>query len=650
MSGEKQEGLIVWFGAVGPETKSQTELWFGAVGPTTKTELNIDKPYNRTTKIGATFGTYPKHEGKMSASINVESISNLKTVAEVDPNNHMNGEATIYPKVEEKTHVRLVVSGKENLPSRIEMELSNYLEGEAEVFGIGKEEAIAKIVVAIKDRLPAKISITPTNRMTGTVAIKEIPRVAKTLYPVKDSFVRSDVPRINYGDSSSMQLGYERTPYSSGELAEYKSIIQFDFIDVPDGAMIEKATMKLYPTYTSNSFSIHIQDNLTNWEEATVAWVNKPSVGNLSINHDINENDACIQVDVLEMVKRWVERENRVKNNGLTISSLKQEENFLTMFAREYEDKKLRPQLDIVYYDRDLSMSIDESEISVKARVAKDEVKTRRARIRILSQHGKDILPTSISMINPNLLPTNVKVSREALTTRLLVKGHEHLDTLMAIQESSVQELKSRTSVTREKIFTHLIVPEVETIRSKVLVEREGTKKIASALSLTREAIVGRVRVPYASKFLAEIEIQRLDKRMLKAGATVSRDFLKMVITTALKDTIHTQLHTSKEEDKNLNARLEVLKDGLEELYTKLELKYTKEINAHLKVISPFLPVNLTIQSTDKSKMGARIEVVSVMIHDLDVKIEVGNPRLLKSSIEVGEEWISYDFAYAFIM
>lgn len=125
----------------------------------------------------------------------------------------------------------------------------------------------------------------------------------------KDTFVSSNQPDTNFGIRSDMLLGYS---LGGENLGAVRPLLQFDTNSIPDGAIINNATLRIYLAGTSPAGDSNMGFKgvylTSSWSENTVTWnSHQPEWGS-----EIGIGNASSQLgwqegDVTPMVREWVD-------------------------------------------------------------------------------------------------------------------------------------------------------------------------------------------------------------------------------------------------------------------------------------------------------------------------------------------------------
>lgn len=172
----------------------------------------------------------------------------------------------------------------------------------------------------------------------------------KNIYASTDTFASEVMPDYNWDSSSSLNIG--RDPDSTrfwiyigcGNIKE----------QLPDGAIISNAKLRLYRISSNGTFSVGIQNVDTNWWSNLLTWNNRPNTYSPpeTVQTATGSNNTYISFDVTQHVKKWVEE--GLPNRGVC---LRQQSDCAAgetaLFASVETNETLhRPRLEIEYTSR----------------------------------------------------------------------------------------------------------------------------------------------------------------------------------------------------------------------------------------------------------------------------------------------------------
>jgi hypothetical protein len=97
-----------------------------------------------------------------------------------------------------------------------------------------------------------------------------------TLRPTDDTFVDSNNTSSNYGGQNYLQI----ENWQNAQIYDYKSMVwlKFNLSSVPDGAVVDDATLQLYPPIVDETFNVRAYSCPDNsWTELTLTYSNMPA-------------------------------------------------------------------------------------------------------------------------------------------------------------------------------------------------------------------------------------------------------------------------------------------------------------------------------------------------------------------------------------
>lgn len=173
-----------------------------------------------------------------------------------------------------------------------------------------------------------------------------------------DTYIDSSLPEYNFFDKDYYFLGYFKLNTS------YRVLMKFDMNEIPHGAVIEKAVLKLFCTRNDfmeqeNNFEIHTI--LSPWQSYAVTYENQPrfDIGNsiqMKADFSLYEN---INTDITELVKQWCKQP--YSNYGFLIKAENETsiESLVTLLSNRQGYREWKPYIE-------LSIDVPESAIDAK--------------------------------------------------------------------------------------------------------------------------------------------------------------------------------------------------------------------------------------------------------------------------------------------
>jgi hypothetical protein len=119
-----------------------------------------------------------------------------------------------------------------------------------------------------------------------------------TLKPTDDTYLDSSNPNSNYGEQNYLQI----TNYNSEINIAYESIVwlKFNLSSVPDGAVIDGATLQLRTSSVNGSFNVNAYSGsnflnvsaVVSWTESTLTYSDMPSYNTTSMSSVLVETSG----------------------------------------------------------------------------------------------------------------------------------------------------------------------------------------------------------------------------------------------------------------------------------------------------------------------------------------------------------------------
>lgn len=183
-----------------------------------------------------------------------------------------------------------------------------------------------------------------------------------TFYPLADTTILENSPKLNVGKTVDMWAGYDVTachPAFPGQ-QRARSLLQFDLSTVPVDLAITKATLHAELVLAcfrmdqlGQSSMIDVKPITTPWNEADVTWDSQPLLGETFGSIEIPLRSDLLkpyQVDVTPLVQQWLQ--NSATNQGLALIGPEASDRSAAIFGfatREWRGTGLDPHLEITY-------------------------------------------------------------------------------------------------------------------------------------------------------------------------------------------------------------------------------------------------------------------------------------------------------------
>ncbi|MGD0027542.1 MAG: DNRLRE domain-containing protein [Candidatus Bathyarchaeia archaeon] len=153
---------------------------------------------------------------------------------------------------------------------------------------------------------------------TQAISLAHAQAGAVTLNPKDNTYVDSLNPDLNYGGQNYLEISNWNFLSDT-----YEDIVwlKFDLSTVPDGAVVDMATLQLYTSMVDETFNVHAYSCSNNsWTELTLTYSNMPSYNTTSMDSvPVATNNQWYNWSVVDAVR------NALNNNPKSVTIVMQE-------------------------------------------------------------------------------------------------------------------------------------------------------------------------------------------------------------------------------------------------------------------------------------------------------------------------------------
>jgi hypothetical protein len=137
------------------------------------------------------------------------------------------------------------------------------------------------VVVLLGLALVCPLSIRTVNAQAGQTTLKV----------TDDTYVKSDSPNSNYGGLDDLMISDYQS--SGHQIYERMTWLKFNLSSVPDGAVVDIATLQLHTSVVDEQYDIHAYPCSNNsWTELTLTYSNMPSYNTTSMDSVLVKTDS----------------------------------------------------------------------------------------------------------------------------------------------------------------------------------------------------------------------------------------------------------------------------------------------------------------------------------------------------------------------
>lgn len=499
----------------------------------------------------------------------------------------------------------IIVPYRDDITSSITVKPHGRMKATAKVSPVYLSDLATTIDVKWTSNIVSTVGIRPQGKMSAVFNVIPPPKIESVLSPVKDAFVRSSVPRLNYGEEQEMLVGK-----TGGE--DFNSLLQFNLSAIPLGMKLLSAKLRLYVEQTSlagNPVSVYqIEED---WSEIGVTWASTPAYSKkiTEIYADVAKEYA--EVDILDIVKGWYS--GRLDNRGLFLNlNIRDDETFIRFGTRE-RGKGYAPQLVIEYQDLAVRSYAEVEQIShITAR--QSLYKDLTTRITVKSYWDKTELGCGLKVFNPNMLESFLQVNRGDMHSRIVVQRSDtsQLPSMITVSSKKDSVLETNLVVSRDFMNSTVVVRRSngDNLRSVVVIRNDGNQSITTELDISRPDMLSAIEVMSSSVLTSSLTVTGAGTNTLDSVMTVRRS-----------------------ESEDLNSAVEVWNNS--------------DLDGSITVKSGYLRSSIIIPFGANSDLVTKVRVAERYAKDLVTHIEIGDELTIQCTIVVVE---SDDGGYAFIL
>ena len=525
----------------------------------------------------------------------------------------------------------------------------------------------SNLFIPYRENLASSIKIKPKNKMTGTVEVLEPPTYYMELQAVKDSFVRSQIPTLNYGISQTLVVGYNGV-----ENDTFRTLIKFDTNQIPENSKIQSVKLRLFNrqnnTYTHQ---VGVYSVSTDWLEYGVTWANQPAVKTLIGVAELGAIGYS-DIDVTNIIREWYE--NPQSNHGFLIRAFNENLNQIEQFSSR-ENSINQPYLDIEY-KLDIIYSTGRSslesamfvhaygESSVSSSITIPEYNADRELQSSIRVTNYNYMMESSIDINKPLLPSEITVRQTVLddiNSSIVVRklGFDKLDSLLSISKpfinssivvrqkeyheltSSVlvqkwivdeDDLPSNLVISKPFVNSNLIVRQEESQEISGNIKLRFKQEISSNMHISRPTVNGNITVRQKDSTDLVSNVQVMLRQDIPSSISISKPFVHSGITIKNHENISGDIFVKN--ISNLVSGITI--PHTKNLTSSINITNATHLSGAIDVMSGYLRSNIIIP-----RQGDSIKIANVTIRVLGISE-------INSSIKVGGDNIPSGYVYLF--
>jgi hypothetical protein len=495
----------------------------------------------------------------------------------------------------------------------------------------------------------SELQISPVNKMTGIIDIVPPKETTDVFYAIRDAYVRSGTPRLNYGFAQVVSAGFDA---KKNEIL--RSFLGFDFNGFPTGQTILKAELKIQYTEPPNN-QLLLDDTDEIWTEYGITWANQPkSKDNIKSEYTLNDGEQTLVFDVTDYLINKYDGHDRILDFVLRVVDEKLAD-YDTFFSKE-SGEQVAPRLEITYFPTEIPSFGNaniESFIDVRFRGNK-EIKSK---ILVKKIPASKDLSSSIIIDDRAFVDrtSRIRVNRPDLNLTITArqKLHNDLNSIIAVTDYSVIDVDGTITITKPDLPMTIYVRPYESLTSSISVRRTAESDIFSYGIIHRKSMLGTITVK---------EVEDLDSTIsVRRSVDIDTPSVLRISNPAINGTIHPIIHSDlsstitigKQVNLDLVSDVAVSRGSLiSSIFVGFRLDIPSsigiptndfdEIKSYIQISSP--DVVSSIYVPGHNDINSRIKVRNESYREIPIKFTISNPDL-PSSFKVP---YSYDMDSSF--
>ncbi|RAI85697.1 concanavalin A-like lectin/glucanase superfamily protein [Paenibacillus pabuli] len=372
--------------------------------------------------------------------------------------------------------------------------------------------------------VPSALKIRAGNKMSALVNIAQPISTTVKYNPLRDAFVRSALPKINYGSEQSLVAGFGA---SRNEI--YRSLFAFDVspvVNLPEGFEVSKAELRL--KYAKGSAKptkdLRLYTALAEWAELGVTWDNRPEMGEEvdgAGTYTVNEADAYIAFNLTDLIVG--KRDEQDPSVNLYLKAVEEIGQALYFYSKEM-GVDYSPELVVTYIDYRI-WSYDKSEITASIYPKKRANKDVKSFLKVKGIAGTLELPSSLHVLQPGERESSIAVNRPDMSTSIEIRQSDKdiINSSLTIREVGIFDFADIVvMVTQPNMHGTIIVPHHKDTPASLSVRLDGYDEIITWMTASQPSMVSTIYVTPYVDWAGSVTVRHSDESLIDGNMVVS--------------------------------------------------------------------------------------------------------------------------------
>lgn len=465
-----------------------------------------------------------------------------------------------------------------DLPATFYVPPNGFVVSSATVKSIYWNYLSSTIDVKGTDSIPSTIFVPPYGNVSVIGTILPIPRIHKTVVPIEDAFVRSSVPKFNYGKEQELLAGYDSLNNES-----YQSFFKFVLpSDIQQNPKKLTAKLKLY-FKQQTSINLNIYETTNDWSEEGITWDNQPEVVSLIKNISIENAVGYREIDLSEKVLQWIN--DSAEQKSILITS--EDNDFARFSSREFSSK---PSLEIEYNDPTItSIGLFDFDSNLSVSVKKNS--NLNSKINIKNNFRIEDMQSNITVINRSQFITTIAVNRPDLSSNLIIKQNNYgeVNSSISVRSKNLYDIRGFIGVNKQEVSSNVKVRryDISDLNATTVIRQQSKNDLTSKFSVKREGIPSLIKV-----------------------YNINDIYSSIVIRSNVDSNLNSNIIVKQTKDVDLGSSIRVYKNS--------------DIQGNIRVLSGYLASHITVPHDAVSNVKSSIQVRVRFANDVETVLIVG--------------------------
>lgn len=489
------------------------------------------------------------------------------------------------------------------------MTIYNTMEGDISLIGCFKNEFEAEAIIGTSSYLDGEVNILNVkNHCLGKIEVLPLPKVKMELYPIHDTYTRSDYSTYSFGSNESLYVGN-----LNGK--ELKSFIKFNTNDIPKNVKVVGAKIILQGLESNSNLSVNLYSVNKSWQENNTTWNNQPTEVDLIAETLIPGYQKSAEFDVFSYVSNCYTQQ--IIDNGLLLKAV-DATNIKQFYSKE---SSYAPILEVEYIDYNIA--------NIETTHLDGEVSVYRVDNKYIN--GEVTVNTTIT-VEKKYLDSEVIISKEVQYGEITVVPSNNQEAEVTVSHRDLSSIEGEIIISKPEQVAEVSILALKELEGEITVNKKGNNSLDAIVSIIKNEatlIDGEVEVVFEktlySTINGEIIIIKNDSSLIDGEVEVvfnkeaTRNFEGDVIVKSPNE-LEAEIYVNQL--RHINGEVFVGIPSYEYLEAEVDILCTNSFEGDIIIKSPNeLEAEVSIQSAYYKE--AEVNVILPGYSDIEGEIEI---------------------------